>query len=75
MGPQSSGKSTLLNACFGTSFREMDALKGRSQTTHGVWLARAAPPAGEAGAAADAKRPTLVLDLEVRGGAGAGGGK
>mmetsp|Transcript_3606 Transcript_3606/g.10191 ORF Transcript_3606/g.10191 Transcript_3606/m.10191 type:complete len:90 (+) Transcript_3606:89-358(+) len=33
MGPQSSGKSTLLNHVFGTSFREMDARSGRSQTT------------------------------------------
>ncbi|KAL3631994.1 hypothetical protein CASFOL_024978 [Castilleja foliolosa] len=33
MGPQSSGKSTLLNNLFGTNFREMDAFKGRSQTT------------------------------------------
>ena len=88
MGPQSSGKSTLLNhlvravpppppppapllsSCsallllrrslppppravhrfrtapwpcmqFGTSFEEMDALTGRSQTTRGIWLARA----------------------------------
>uniref|UniRef100_A0A2N9IM73 GB1/RHD3-type G domain-containing protein n=1 Tax=Fagus sylvatica TaxID=28930 RepID=A0A2N9IM73_FAGSY len=29
MGPQSSGKSTLLNHLFHTSFREMDAYKGR----------------------------------------------
>jgi len=28
MGPQSSGKSTLLNHLFGTNFREMDAFKG-----------------------------------------------
>ena len=88
MGPQSSGKSTLLNhlvrsrrgcppplaalraaappaAClplgmarpratlsapccvattppqFGTRFEEMDALSGRSQTTRGIWLAKA----------------------------------
>lgn len=38
MGPQSSGKSTLLNHLFGTKFREMDALMGRNQTTKGVWL-------------------------------------
>jgi len=30
MGPQSSGKSTLLNLLFGTNFRKMDAFKGRS---------------------------------------------
>ncbi|KAG2246218.1 hypothetical protein Bca52824_085846 [Brassica carinata] len=28
MGPQSSGKSTLLNHLFGTNFREMDAFRG-----------------------------------------------
>ncbi|KAG0504469.1 hypothetical protein KC19_N031300 [Ceratodon purpureus] len=41
MGPQSSGKSTLLNHLFGTRFKEMDALEGRNQTTKGVWLQRA----------------------------------
>nr|DAD39216.1 TPA_asm: hypothetical protein HUJ06_013539 [Nelumbo nucifera] len=40
MGPQSSGKSTLLNHLFGTSFNEMRAEKGRSQTTKGIWLAK-----------------------------------
>ncbi|XP_075490811.1 protein ROOT HAIR DEFECTIVE 3-like [Primulina tabacum] len=40
MGPQSSGKSTLLNHLFGTNFREMDAFMGRSQTTKGIWLAK-----------------------------------
>ena len=54
MGPQSSGKSTLLNHLFGTKFREMDALKGRNQTTKGVWLQRA-----------DGIEPcTLVMDSE-----------
>ena len=42
MGPQSSGKSTLMNTVFGTTFDEMDALSGRQQTAvvdrlvHGV---------------------------------------
>eukprot|EP00250_Pteridium_aquilinum_P020465 c24824_g2_i2 orf=433-2931(-) len=54
MGPQSSGKSTLLNHLFGTNFREMDAFKGRSQTTQGVWLARAK----------DIQPQTLIMDLE-----------
>ncbi|XP_070663069.1 BEACH domain-containing protein C2-like isoform X2 [Malus domestica] len=40
MGPQSSGKSTLLNHLFWTKFREMDAYGGRSQTTKGIWIAR-----------------------------------
>ncbi|KAJ4755860.1 hypothetical protein LUZ62_090265 [Rhynchospora pubera] len=40
MGPQSSGKSTLLNHLFKTNFREMDAFRGRSQTTKGIWIAK-----------------------------------
>ncbi|CAL0301044.1 unnamed protein product [Lupinus luteus] len=39
MGPQSSGKSTLMNHLFHTNFREMDAFSGRSQTTKGIWIA------------------------------------
>ncbi|KAL3720862.1 hypothetical protein ACJRO7_005637 [Eucalyptus globulus] len=54
MGPQSSGKSTLLNHLFRTNFREMDAFKGRSQTTKGIWLAKGA----------DIEPCTLVMDLE-----------
>uniref|UniRef100_M4EF29 GB1/RHD3-type G domain-containing protein n=1 Tax=Brassica campestris TaxID=3711 RepID=M4EF29_BRACM len=45
MGPQSSGKSTLLNHLFGTNFREMDAFSGRHVllfTTKGIWIARCA---------------------------------
>lgn len=55
MGPQSSGKSTLLNSLFKTRFRMMDFLKGRGQTTQGIWMA----PAN-----ADLATFTLVLDLE-----------
>ncbi|KAH7569561.1 hypothetical protein JRO89_XS06G0186500 [Xanthoceras sorbifolium] len=40
MGPQSSGKSTLMNHLFRTNFREMDAFRGRSQTTKGIWMAK-----------------------------------
>ncbi|KAI5079493.1 hypothetical protein GOP47_0004972 [Adiantum capillus-veneris] len=54
MGPQSSGKSTLLNHLFGTTFREMDALSGRSQTTQGIWLATAN----------DIQPQTIIMDLE-----------
>lgn len=54
MGPQSSGKSTLVNHLFGTKFREMDALEGRNQTTKGVWLQRAG----------EVTPCTLVMDLE-----------
>ncbi len=58
MGPQSSGKSTLMNTVFGTTFDEMDALSGRQQTTHGVWLSGSPKLAGQ-------NAPlTLVMDLE-----------
>ena len=65
MGPQSSGKSTLMNHVFGTTFREMDHERGRSQTTRGVWLARASKPDSTGATDANLKqRPTLVMDLE-----------
>ncbi|XP_057505001.1 protein ROOT HAIR DEFECTIVE 3-like [Actinidia eriantha] len=54
MGPQSSGKSTLLNHLFGTNFREMDAFKGRSQTTKGIWMAECT----------GIEPCTIVMDLE-----------
>ncbi|GAB2225614.1 hypothetical protein Droror1_Dr00006411 [Drosera rotundifolia] len=54
IGPQSSGKSTLLNHLFGTNFNEMNATATRGQTTRGIWLARCS----------GSKRCTLVLDLE-----------
>ncbi|KAI3727323.1 hypothetical protein L1987_67136 [Smallanthus sonchifolius] len=54
MGPQSSGKSTLLNHLFYTNFKEMDAYRGRSQTTKGIWIARC--PGIEP--------CTIVMDLE-----------
>ncbi|EYU45854.1 hypothetical protein ABFS82_04G096500 [Erythranthe guttata] len=54
MGPQSSGKSTLLNHLFGTNFREMDAFKGRSQTTKGIWMAHCV----------GIEPCTIVMDLE-----------
>uniref|UniRef100_A0A6N2M9Z9 GB1/RHD3-type G domain-containing protein n=1 Tax=Salix viminalis TaxID=40686 RepID=A0A6N2M9Z9_SALVM len=41
MGPQSGGKSTLLNKLFRTDFRMMDAEDGRTQTTQGIWMAKA----------------------------------
>jgi GTPase Era involved in 16S rRNA processing len=42
IGGQSSGKSTLLNAMFGTKFDMMDSSRGRQQTTKGIWCAKAA---------------------------------
>ncbi|KAI8105747.1 hypothetical protein M9434_000329 [Picochlorum sp. BPE23] len=55
MGPQSSGKSTLMNSLFGTTFDEMDALSGRQQTTHGIWMAKSPKVSSP---------KTLVMDLE-----------
>ncbi|MCP4465987.1 MAG: hypothetical protein GY813_04445, partial [Halieaceae bacterium] len=53
MGPQSSGKSTLLNLCFGTRFDIMDHSQGRHQVTTGIWIGNCP------------KTPDiLVLDLE-----------
>ncbi|XP_024174233.1 protein ROOT HAIR DEFECTIVE 3 homolog 2 [Rosa chinensis] len=40
MGPQSSGKSTLMNHLFHTDFKEMDGRAGRNQTTLGIWIAK-----------------------------------
>ncbi|KAJ8907009.1 hypothetical protein NDN08_003492 [Rhodosorus marinus] len=37
VGPQSSGKSTVLNEGFATNFVTMDATEGRYQVTQGVW--------------------------------------
>ncbi|THG04860.1 hypothetical protein TEA_011959 [Camellia sinensis var. sinensis] len=54
MGPQSSGKSTLLNHLFHTRFREMDAFKARSQTMKGIWIAKAV----------GVEPCTIVMDLE-----------
>ncbi|GJS87681.1 root hair defective 3-like protein [Tanacetum coccineum] len=53
MGPQSSGKSTLLNHLFHTNFREMDADDGR-HTTRGIWIARCV----------GIEPHTIVIDLE-----------
>lgn len=39
-GSQSTGKSTLLNKLFGTSFATMDTIS-RQQTTKGIWISRA----------------------------------
>ncbi|GMP65786.1 hypothetical protein CsSME_00026442 [Camellia sinensis var. sinensis] len=46
--------STLLNHLFHTRFREMDAFKGRSQTTKGIWIAKAV----------GVEPCTIVMDLE-----------
>ena len=53
LGAQSSGKSTLLNLLFGTNFGTMTASTGPSQTTKGIWLAKARKLDG-----------VLVMDVE-----------
>ena len=40
IGCQSSGKSTLLNLLFDTTFDVMDESQGRQQTTKGIWMNR-----------------------------------
>ena len=52
MGPQSSGKSTVMNMLFGTPFAVMDGSRGRGQTTKGIWVSKAP------------ELPLLVLDLQ-----------
>ncbi|MCI01782.1 ROOT HAIR defective 3 GTP-binding family protein, partial [Trifolium medium] len=54
LGPQSSGKSTLMNNLFHTDFTEMDALRARSQTTKGIWIAKCT----------GIKPCTIAMDLE-----------
>ncbi len=55
IGCQSSGKSTLLNACFGTAFPVLNAAsRGRRRTTLGVWGALTS----------DRDSPLVVLDTE-----------
>ncbi|ANB11381.1 dynamin-like GTPase SEY1 [Sugiyamaella lignohabitans] len=50
-GSQSTGKSTLLNALFGTKFQVMNEAQ-RSQTTKGIWMGKAIM-SGEAEAISD----------------------
>ena len=52
IGCQSSGKSTLLNLVFGTSFEMMDDSTGRQQTTKGIWMTH------------NEEKNTLILDIE-----------
>lgn len=54
-GSQSTGKSTLLNALFGTKFGVMDASVTRQQTTKGIWMGVETN---------EGDIPTIVLDVE-----------
>eukprot|EP00915_Cephaloidophora_sp_WS-2016_P007746 GHVH01010666.1.p1 GENE.GHVH01010666.1~~GHVH01010666.1.p1 ORF type:complete len:801 (+),score=133.39 GHVH01010666.1:116-2518(+) len=62
LGCQSSGKSTLLNALFGTEFDVMDSHLGRSQTTKGLWLSR--DTRTEPIDATTNRQPLLIIDVE-----------
>jgi len=57
LGPQSSGKSTLLNLLFNTRFAVMEARTGRKQTTQGVWM----------GIGGETTGPETFLILDVEG--------
>jgi len=52
IGCQSTGKSTLLNMLFGTTFDTLDALQGRNQTTKGIHLS------------CNPNYKTVVIDIE-----------
>ncbi|XP_011040350.1 PREDICTED: protein ROOT HAIR DEFECTIVE 3 homolog 2-like [Populus euphratica] len=54
IGPQSSGKSTLMNHVFGTDFKMLNASKGRGQTTKGIWIAKSS----------EIEPFTIAMDLE-----------
>ncbi|KAB2600267.1 protein ROOT HAIR DEFECTIVE 3 2-like [Pyrus ussuriensis x Pyrus communis] len=54
MGPQSGGKSTLMNHLFATGFQEMKIECGKSQTTKGIWIAKCV----------DIEPCTIAMDLE-----------
>lgn len=51
IGQQNSGKSTLLNYLFGTSFEVLSKQAG-TRTTQGVWLS------------ADKEVPAVIMDVE-----------
>lgn len=57
LGAQSSGKSTLLNLLFGTTFPVMTSQEGRTQTTLGVW-------AGLGSSKSEKEEAILVMDVE-----------
>ena len=54
IGPQSSGKSTLLNKLFDTNFEVMNSSVRRGQTTKGVWMA------------GEKNQKVLIIDCEIR---------
>ncbi|SCW01530.1 LAFE_0E01706g1_1 [Lachancea fermentati] len=67
-GSQSSGKSTLLNALFNTTFDTMNAQIKRQQTTKGIWLGYTRNVTNS-GSPAPPHKDTFVLDVEGSDGA------
>eukprot|EP01114_Cavostelium_apophysatum_P008070 TRINITY_DN2033_c1_g1_i3.p1 TRINITY_DN2033_c1_g1~~TRINITY_DN2033_c1_g1_i3.p1 ORF type:complete len:609 (-),score=169.39 TRINITY_DN2033_c1_g1_i3:117-1943(-) len=59
LGAQSSGKSTLLNLLFGTTFPVMTSSEGRTQTTKGVWAGLSSSQSLE-----HKEEAIMVLDVE-----------
>lgn len=68
-GSQSSGKSTLLNLLFNTSFDTMDAQHKRQQTTKGIWLSHTKEVNTNKGSHTDPNSDIFVLDVEGSDGA------
>ncbi|SOV18788.1 root hair defective 3 GTP-binding protein (RHD3) homolog, putative [Plasmodium gaboni] len=69
LGSQSSGKSTLLNNLFKTSFDVMNTKQGHSQTTKGLWLSYDKFDDENNNSSSFFKlkkknKPTLILDVE-----------
>ncbi|ETW16247.1 hypothetical protein PFMG_00187 [Plasmodium falciparum IGH-CR14] len=69
LGSQSSGKSTLLNNLFKTSFDVMNTKQGHSQTTKGLWLSydKFDDETNNSSSFFKLKKknkPTLILDVE-----------
>lgn len=60
-GGQSSGKSTLLNELFGTSFQMLNSKVRRGQTTQGAFLGTPSP---ELNQDRSTSSPLLIMDLE-----------
>lgn len=70
-GSQSTGKSTLLNRLFATTFDVMNETE-RRQTTKGIWMCRAAPvkdnnPLATELANGNGAKPANILVMDVEG--------
>ncbi|CCF59289.1 hypothetical protein KAFR_0G02570 [Kazachstania africana CBS 2517] len=68
-GSQSSGKSTLLNILFNTTFDTMDAKVKRQQTTKGIWLSHTKQVNTTKSANTPLASDMFILDVEGSDGA------